>query len=326
MKHPILLSALVFSWGVSLAQTEPAAPVAQETAGLTGPSAWEDRDGDYRLGSGDVIEISVFGVEQFRYTVRLGSAGTITLPFVGAVPASGATLPELTERLTELLGDKLFQDPQVNVVVKEHHSSPIILMGAVANPGTYQKVDPSTRLIDLLAEAGGVSKDAGEYVLVQRRGPLGEDPETLKISLDELFRSGIGSLNIPLQAGDVVNVPSREREPRKVFYVIGEVGVQGEFDLPSERPLLLSQALAAAGGPLRTAKVSKGLLVRFNEQGERQQIAINYKHVLKGKQADFEVHDRDIIMIPGSNAKTIAYGLLGIIPSTAQSTASGVIP
>ncbi len=310
-------------WGTASAQQAGEVPVA--TAGPDRGATWEGPESDYRLGKGDVIEISVFGVEQFRYEVRIGSAGTVTLPYVGPVPAGGATTEELSERLRALLDGKLFHDPQVSVLVKEYRAAPVVILGAVSQPGTYQKTNSELTLIDALAKAGGVSAGAGEFVFVQRRDTAGGEPETIKISLNELFRQGVASLNMPLESGDIVNVPLREREPRKVYYVIGEVGRPGVFELEGERPVMLTQAVAGAGGTLRTAKMSKGILVRIDEEGRRQEMAINFKKMLNGKQPDVEVKDQDIIFIPGSNVKTIGYGLLGVIPGTAQATTTGVI-
>ena len=40
--------------------------------------------------------------------------------------------------------------------------------------------------------------------------------------------------------------------------------------------------------------------------------------LLKGKKPDFAIEPNDIIFIPGSSVKTLAYGLLGVIPSVTQ--------
>jgi len=102
----------------------------------------------------------------------------------------------------------------------------------------------------------------------------------------------------------------------KVYYVIGEVMSPGAYQLPADRTLLLTQALAQAGGPMKTAKMNSGLLVRYDEQGTRQELAVNFSDLLKGKKADFPIQSNDVIFIPGSNFKNIGYGLLGSIPST----------
>src|SRR5690606_6635022 len=48
---------------------------------------------DYRLGSQDLLEISVFGIDDLSREVRVNSNGQISLPLVGGVLAGGKTIP-----------------------------------------------------------------------------------------------------------------------------------------------------------------------------------------------------------------------------------------
>ncbi len=41
--------------------------------------------------------------------------------------------------------------------------------------------------------------------------------------------------------------------------------------------------------------------------------------ILKGEAPDIPIRPNDVIFIPGSNIKTIGYGMLGIIPTIAAS-------
>ena len=286
-----------------------------------------DVDPDYRLGKGDLIEVGVFGVDQFRYSVRVGAAGSITLPYVGEVQASGLTVSELAQRLAERMDGTLFRNPEVLIAVKEFRSNPIILLGSVNRPGAYHDKTGDLKLLDLLAEAGGVTPSAGEFVMIQRGGDDEADVgEVTKLRLDDLFNNGISALKTPVREGDVVTVPAKEREPPPgMFYVVGEVGRPGVFKLPEEKQVFLTQAVASAGGPLRTAKLGKGMLVRYGETGVRQQISVNFKEMLKGKQPDIAIQAKDIIFIPGSSMKTIGYGLLGLIPATIGYAANSTI-
>jgi hypothetical protein len=45
---------------------------------------------------------------------------------------------------------------------------------------------------------------------------------------------------------------------------------------------------------------------------------VDFAAILSGKQPDFKVLPNDIIFIPGSKYKTLAYGLLGVVPQTVQ--------
>lgn len=110
---------------------------------------------DYRLGAQDLIEVSVFGVEDLSKTVRVNSNGQISLPLVGAVMAGGRSIPELEADLAKRYAAGYLQRPQVTVFVKEFSSQRITLEGAIKTPGIY----PLTGKISLLqavAVAGGL--------------------------------------------------------------------------------------------------------------------------------------------------------------------------
>lgn len=65
----------------------------------------------------------------------------------------------------------------------------------------------------------------------------------------------------------------------------------------------MNQAIAKAGGPLKTAKMSKGMLIRYDKDGKRTTKPVDFTAILRGKQEDFEVSHGDILFIPSSSAK-----------------------
>jgi polysaccharide export outer membrane protein len=299
---------------------------------------------DYRLGPGDLIGVSVFGVERFNQTVRISLSGKISIPYLGKVPAAGLTGAQLEKNLARLISDsKLILNPQVSVFIKEYRSQPVYVLGTVKNPGQYMIMQP-LKLIDVIAMAGGLDLDkSGDYALLQRRGKASSpqqpavdsapnpgavqppapavDRDTVQIKVKDLMEGGDPRLNLPVQGGDVVQIPERKRE---IVYIIGEVRQPGAYELPPDRhQVLLTQAIARAGGPQeKTAKFGKGIVLRYDEQGKREEIAVNWKEILKGKKPDFLVRADDVIFIPPSNSKTITYGLLGMIPSSVGSALS----
>ena len=160
-----------------------------------------------------------------------------------------------------------------------------------------------------------VQEKAGENVSEIQAVP-GETAvaEAVAIDIRGLAEGKRPDLNFRLQGGDVLYVPFNRP---KYFYVTGELNSTGSFELPPSRQILVSQALSFAGGPTRTAKMSKGILVRYDQAGARQEVAVDFDAILRGKKPDFPVMPNDIIFIPGSNIKALGYGLLGIIPSMA---------
>jgi protein involved in polysaccharide export with SLBB domain len=104
------------------------------------------------------------------------------------------------------------------------------------------------------------------------------------------------------------------------FFVVGEVLDPRNFFYLPGKTIMASQAISWAGGPTRTAKMADGMLVRYDDQGKRQEIKVDYAALLAGKQADFAIQPNDIVFIPGSKLKTIAQGMLSMTDTMVMST------
>lgn len=147
---------------------------------------------EYRLGAQDLIEVSVFGVQDLSRTVRVNTNGQISLPLVGAVQAGGRTVPELEDAITKAYASGFLQNPQVTVFVKEFESQRITLEGSVKKPGVYPLTGRTTLLqaiaiaegLDPLADLDGVvlfrqiegKKMAAAYSMRALRSGQVEDP------------------------------------------------------------------------------------------------------------------------------------------------------
>ena len=66
---------------------------------------------------------------------------------------------------------------------------------------------------------------------------------------------------------------------------------------------------------MKSAKLSDGILVRYNDKGERQQLPVAFGEILKGKKEDFFVRANDVIFVPGSKFKNVQAGLLNTLES-----------
>src|SRR5260370_1007514 len=130
------------------------------------------RQGEYVIGTGDLLSIEVFDVDELSREVRVSELGTIALPLLPArLHAAGLTEIQLEEKLAELLETSgLVSRPQVTVTVKERKSKPITVIGAVNHSMVYQAVRPVT-LLEVLSEAGGLGNDAGSTGIISRAAP-----------------------------------------------------------------------------------------------------------------------------------------------------------
>ena len=116
---------------------------------------------DYRIGAQDLLEISVFGIDELSRTVRVNSNGQISLPLIGGVLAGGKTIPELEKDIGAKLKNGYLQDPQVTVFVKEFTSQRVTLEGALNKPGIYPLTGKTT-LLQAIAMAQGVDEDRAD--------------------------------------------------------------------------------------------------------------------------------------------------------------------
>jgi polysaccharide biosynthesis/export protein len=279
-------------------------------------------DADLPVGPGDLIEVSVFEVEELsKIKVRIPMKGTITLPLLGQIRATGRSPLELQDQISELLQQKYMHNPQVSVFVHEHHSQRVSIMGAVRKGGVYT-LTSRLRLADALAMADGLTEEADHTIYLVRHVPMGtvaqnrtgvDPPKTavpplpgateeimVAINLDELT-AGRDELNVPLQAGDVVYVARAGW-----YYVGGSVEKPGPYFLRSKTTV--QQAVTAAGGPRDIADWSDIRLYRMKASGEREVLTFSLNEFEKG-QAPPEIHKDDIVVVGKSQVKAFWYGV-----------------
>ena len=252
---------------------------------------------DYLLGSGDLIQVTVFESEELNAKVRVSSRGFITLPLLGQVEVKHMTARNAEVHIEDLYREKYIKNPHVSVFVEEHFSQRITLIGQFKTPGTYDYLS-KMRLLDVMALAGGLSEEASHTAQIRRMGEKGQS-QTILIDLEKIVREGKDELNIEMNGGDVVFVPEAG-----MFFVDGAVRLPGAYHIKNRTKLV--EALSVAGGLAPYAKTETIILVRHMEGGERK--------VLELKMDDMEVQetaieDRDLILVLSSGVSKFFHGL-----------------
>ena len=159
--HDVFLGALRASQEISVAGTpQQTNDRIKELTGNSKPAVH-----DYVIGNGDLLSITVFDVPELTRDVRVSQTGTISIPLVPVrLEVSGLTEIQAEQKIAEVLeSNGLVSHAEVGVVVKEHKSKPITIVGAVAHPMVYE-ADRPVNLLEAIAQAGGVSNDAGDSV------------------------------------------------------------------------------------------------------------------------------------------------------------------
>jgi polysaccharide biosynthesis/export protein len=288
--------------------TSPAVS-AINTALASAPLPASASSADYRLGAEDLLEITLFNIPEGgagpiprRIEVRLSHEGLITLPLLGDVPAAGLSTAVLEQSLRKRY-DEFLHDPQVGVQVKEYRGQQVSVIGAVGKPGLYQLTGPRT-LVDLLSMAGGINERAGSQISLSRQGPQGRQSYIIDLFA---LAGNPEFVNMPVQAGDVINVPLAG-----MFFVDGAVGRPGAFPLTGA--YTLTQALALAGGVDETlASYSEVSVFRRRAGTEPEKISVDLKAILAGNAHDPHIVAEDVIIVPMSTAKYIVERFIGRI-------------
>ena len=268
----------------------------------------DDETPDPRLGPGDLIEISVFDVPELsQIKLRIPNSGQVTLPLVGSFPASGATALGLQSQISDHLKTKFMHDPQVSVFVHEHKSQRVSVIGAVKQGGVFP-MSGEVRLADALGLAGGITEEAGSVVYVVRRvaansaGSKSAEMEQGMTVVDlATLASGRQELNLPLQAGDVVEVPRAG-----TFYVGGEVQKPGPFPLKGRTTL--DQAAMAAGGVSPAADWDDVRLYRSRPDGTKEVTKYSMNDFENG-QSGPDLQANDVVIVGKSAGKAVLYGV-----------------
>ena len=256
--------------------------------------------GDYILGPGDVIEITVYEEPELTRVVRISANGTITFPLVGQVEANNCTVSQLELKLARILGEDYLVNPQVSVYVKSYESKQVLVLGAVNKPGAYPLSAKAT-VLEMLSRAEGVElKQGGKSLILLRKGKSntgevgGGDPqEIITMDLNKLLVEGDTKYNIYVQNGDIIHVPKSDS-----VFVFGQVKNPGSYTLEKEVTVL--QAITMAGGVTRIANPSKVKIIRVND-GYKENIMINLNEITDGdKSKDVRLRSEDIVVVPES--------------------------
>jgi protein involved in polysaccharide export with SLBB domain len=135
------------------------AAVAGSNTAAVQPQIGAASASDYRIMTGDVLQITVFQVQDLNRDAQVDAAGNIALPLIGGVPAAGKTVHEVESEITGRLRAKYLQNPQVLVTIKDAVGLRVSVQGAVKSPGVIQ-IRGDTTLTTLIAQSGGFSDTA----------------------------------------------------------------------------------------------------------------------------------------------------------------------
>jgi protein involved in polysaccharide export with SLBB domain len=209
---------------------------------------------DYVVGTGDELQISLWGSVDADLRAVVDRSGRISIPRVGTIMVAGTRYAELPDLISRRVG-QVFRNFQLSVSLGQVRTVRVYVTGYVKRPGAYTVSSLST-LVNALMRSGGPTGSGSMRAIELRRG---KDVVT-RYDLYDLLLRGDRSADRTLQAGDVVHVGPVGTQ----VAMIGSVNKPAIFELRSGEKI--SSVLALAGGFTAVADRTRLAIERLDDR------------------------------------------------------------
>ncbi|MBV8393232.1 MAG: polysaccharide biosynthesis/export family protein [Alphaproteobacteria bacterium] len=198
------------------------------------------------VAPGDVLKVRIF--EPYEGSIfptiqkpgaeignqRVTDAGTIEVPYAGAIKVAGLNLSQIEHKISDELASKA-QNPQVIVEFVADRTNTVMVSGEVKNAGRLSLLEGTRSVVDAINKSGGTVGQASQLeVVVHRKGA---------IILDKQYAALLAGADIAVEKGDEIVV----RPNSQVFTVLGAVMKAGNVPL-SKPNMSLLEALGEVHG------------------------------------------------------------------------------
>ena len=232
---------------------------------------------EYKIGPTDQLHISLEeGDTESVYDITVTATGQVSFSFVNDFLITGLTVVEAQNALNKMMSDYI-RKPNIRLSVSKRHAYTISILGAVRSlqrqptgPGLYTLEGKET-ITQFISRAGGHA-DTADLSRVQ----VTRNRKTYFLDLFKALFKGDFRQDIILDDGDVIFIPSKSEDKKKVF-VMGEVMSPGILTFNEEMTLM--EALVNVGGP--TFYGNPNLMVIRGDETKQETIRINYEDIVK---------------------------------------------
>lgn len=134
--------------------------------------------------------------------------GSVALPVIGHVAVTGLTRSQAAKLVEDLYRKNLLKDPIIELKIT---NLKVTMLGEVTGQGNFPLIKDKTTLVEMIGQAGGLTKNANETNIKIIRGDQ-NNPQVTLINLRD-----VSSINDPraiLQNGDIVYVAQNKRSIR----------------------------------------------------------------------------------------------------------------
>jgi protein involved in polysaccharide export with SLBB domain len=192
----------------------------------------------YKLGSGDVIALTIRGQENARQIVEIDAQGMLVADAFAPVLAAGKTINEVRR---ELIGQAAqTYNTDIFVSLNKVRQIGVLVIGDVKKPG-LKTLTPFHTALDALALGGGINK-TGSLRMIKRI----RNGQTRFVDLYHVMMQGTGNADELLQDGDKIIVPPLG----PTIAIAGAVKRPGIYEIKRGQKLSMNEMLGLAGGVL----------------------------------------------------------------------------
>lgn len=305
----VVAAALAASRPAAAQEADPSAPAPAPAAAAPASSygstgAIPTVGSNYKLRPGDEITLSVYGETTLspQQPLRVLPGGAVEIPLVGEVIVGGRTPSQAGAVVARKL-QRYLRDPRVTIALFTVAPIETLVLGNVRAPGKYV-LTPPAKLTDVIAAAGGLGPTDGDLPDARIQSSAGG---VSTVSLQKLLHDGDVALNVPVQPGDEVYVPSPN---------LFDVHVLGAVDKPGDVVLHegddIAMAVARAGTSTNANPDLNHITVtRAAADGTTSTTNVNLYEIIKGgdPSKDMKLKKGDLVYVPQGRKNGSAGGV-----------------
>lgn len=217
---------------------------------------------DYVIGPDDVLEVQIYGNQNYNAELTVNRDGTVNFPQLGPITVGGRRYSAVKAELESRV-EKQMIGVRASVSMGETRTINVFVLGEANYPGTYTVTGLATVTTALFAAGGVKTQGSLRRIQVRRQGAL-----VRQFDLYDLLMRGDSSADVKLMPGDIIMIPS----VGPTAAVEGQVQRPAIYELKGETSV--ASLVEMAGGLTPEADPGTGSLVHVNANRERVVIGV----------------------------------------------------
>ncbi len=267
----------------------PAPPIDQDDSNV----AMSELDDSKAIKVGDRLEYTVLEDREPPEVLLVDEDGNVDVPLLGDVSAVGQTARQFARKVSDALKQDFYY--QATVLVSEHEGNArrgmVIVMGEVNKEGMVEIPSGDIlRVSDAIMRAGGftVYADSSRVSLIRPNPKNPEASERFDVNVAQILETGRLDQDIIVRANDRIFV-ARRGDTSGQYTISGAVNRPGVYPISIGQKIRLSEAILTAGGFTQFGDGSDVKLIRFDEEGNRDEQEIDVEEILEKGRMDTDV-------------------------------------